>query len=262
MAPRIKAAVLGICMLYQFGLSVPVSNNPPSACSKSSKAVHIDKIIEVGENDSGSLCNLAAATCRSYAHFIWIVRTDSALTPVSTGAFISVNEGPWSPAPSSATIFQAHTLPPTGPTPLGNTSMVFSTQFDATFPVASDGSSGLGSSPPIRSVRVSPWVKIISNDTTPRCGQLFDFPTKNLAAPVYTPSTAAMSPTFKFGNWSLACVDRHCRLMGHMALNANPLHAVTPVTVATEITWAASMEEVQSDGWTPTCGQRALTRPS
>ena len=88
-------------------------NPPPLACPNTlTDPILIDPIIEIGEDSSSTLCNADAATCRAYGHFIWIARTPSALGRLVSGAFFSVNGGPWSAAPSPATIFQGHSLPP------------------------------------------------------------------------------------------------------------------------------------------------------
>jgi len=39
--------------------------------------------------------------------------------------------------------------------------------------------------------------------------------------------------------------------MGHMALNANPVHVVTPVTVVSWLAWATSEREFAAPTWKP-----------
>lgn len=214
------------------------------ACPVKTAPMAIDPIIEVGEDSSSTVCNMESSTCRAYGHFIWIARTSSALAKTTAGAFFQVNGGAWAPAPSSATIFQGHTLPPAGA--LGNSSMVFSTQFDSSYP------DYWFHQPLVRTVCMSPWVLELHDEKNDSysCGQIMDFPCLNLSLPSYEPSSEAMAPTFKFANWSMACTSTRCRAMGHFALNANPLQIVTAVTVLPELAWASN-RELLSPTWAP-----------
>eukprot|EP00658_Telonema_sp_P-2_P008570 TRINITY_DN13236_c0_g1_i2.p1 TRINITY_DN13236_c0_g1~~TRINITY_DN13236_c0_g1_i2.p1 ORF type:complete len:280 (+),score=26.30 TRINITY_DN13236_c0_g1_i2:54-893(+) len=142
-----------------------------------------------------------------------------------------------------ASISQAHTLPPAIASGFGNRSRVFSTEYDAMLPVAHSN---------IHKVCVSPWLMQPSyQNLPPSCGQLMDFPCLNLSRATWTVPVVPMTPTFKFGNWSVSCENRSCRARGHLALNVNPSLGITQVLVSSELAWASSIAQVTSSGWEP-----------
>merc|ERR1711871_1316788 len=59
------------------------------------------------------------------------------------------------------------------------------------------------------------------------------------------------SAQFRFGNWSVVCETDKCRLMGHLALNANVHRGVTPVSIQGATAFGKSFGQIHSRSWQP-----------